>query len=357
MRIQEPLKRINYQAAIEVTIDVYFEENIEKAKTISTHYTALWEALYAFAKSGGKRIRPQMTLLAYEAFGGKGTSTMLPIAAAQELLHLSMLIHDDIIDRDYLRHGVDNIAGSYEKIYESLVQDSSERTHYAQSAALLAGDLLISGSYQLMMDTSIIPQKIIAIQKMLGESIFEVAGGELLDTEAAFRPAGEIDAETIAHFKTASYTFIGPLMTGALLAHASDADKTLLRIFADNLGIAYQFTDDIIGIFGNEEITGKSTIGDIREGKRTYIIEQFYDIASGEELTEFEKYFGQSDITREEASMVRELLRISGAKRKTEEAVDHHVENALIALAGLRIEDIHKEKLRDLVRTATKREL
>ncbi len=88
---------------------------------------------------------------------------------------------------------------------------------------------------------------------------------------------------TIAEQKTASYSFVSPLTMGAILAGASEDQRDLLKHFGTSIGIAYQLRDDIIGIFGNEEVTGKSSEGDIKEGKRTLLIDEFYKRATEEQ--------------------------------------------------------------------------
>jgi len=342
--------------ALNGLLDDFFERQTKQSQLVSPYYQDLWKEMQRLVQSGGKRLRPRMTLLAYQAFGGQEMGEALPIAAAQELLHLSMLIHDDVIDRDYVRYGVDNVAGAYQKHYEELVPDPSDRLHYANSAAILAGDLLISGAYQIMLESTAAPTKILEIQKLLGRSIFEVAGGELIDTEAAFRAAGSIHSETVALYKTASYTFISPLLIGAVLAGASADDQTMMKLFAKNLGIAFQLRDDVIGVFGNEADTGKSTIGDIREGKRTYLVEQFYKYANEDDLATFDLYFGNRSIGVEEAEIVKELLIHTGAREKTEDAIRHYEANAREALGSLGVDEDYRRQLDDLIVIATKRD-
>jgi len=356
MRDVTALESVDVTLELNAIIEDYFGRNAAKAEKISPYYGQLWQEMNRLVRSGGKRLRPKMTLLAYRAFGGTDVKAILPIAAAQELLHLSMLIHDDIIDRDYVRYGVDNIAGSYDKLYESLVSDKTDRLHYAHSAALLAGDLLISGAYQLTLESPVDPAKIIEIQKIFGRSLFEVAGGELIDTESAFRELGAIKAETVALYKTASYTFIGPLAVGALLAGASVEDRTLLRLFAKNIGIAFQLRDDIIGIFGDEQQTGKTTIGDIREGKRTYLVEQFYERATPDDIESFNRYFGDHSIVQQDAQIVKDLLIKSGALQKTEEVINAYETKARSALDGITINPELETQLEDLIRIATRRQ-
>ena len=345
------------QAAVQQineTIELFFSRNTEDAAAVSPYYEQLWQDMHRLISSGGKRLRPRMVLRAYDAFGGNLRDDVLAIAASQELLHMSLLIHDDIIDRDYIRYGVDNIAGKYFKSYYTIVEDETERLHYAQSAAILAGDLLIAGSYRLMVSSNIDANILRAVQDVHSRSIFDVAGGELIDTEAAFRPADSIDAQTVALYKTASYTFVGPLTIGAILAGASTDDVERLRVFAKSLGVAYQLRDDVIGIFGNEQTIGKPTISDIREGKHTYMVEEFYRLADNEQRSRFEQHFGDKHVTLDEAEVIRQLLQDSGALRRTEEVITEYARQAYDALSQIDVGNM--TELHELVTIVTKRD-
>lgn len=356
MQTQKSIEKLNYQLEINQTIDAFFEYNIDKAFIINGRYATLWKELHHLINSGGKRLRPQMTLLTYDIFGGTKAKNILPVAAAQELLHLGMLIHDDIIDRDFVRYGVNNIAGKYRTLYEPYVSNKKDLLHYAQTSALLAGDLLISGSYQMIMTAPILPEKIIAVQQLLGNSIFDAAGGELLDAESVFCSSDDISAETIYYYKTASYTFVGPLMTGALLADASSEDKIFLQLFAENLGIAYQLADDLLGVFGNKITTGKSSSSDLIEGKRTYLVEQFYKVAKTHDKKLFESYFSKKTMNQEEINILKELLISTQAKSMTEKAISLYVARARLAIDHISIKESSKQQLSDLIDAATKRD-
>jgi len=353
--IDPTLQKTDYTDALNQVIDDFLARQKVKAQVMSPDYQEIWEELERLIHAGGKRLRPRMSILAYRAFGGQDVPSMLPAAAAQELLHVAMLIHDDIIDRDYIRYGVDNIAGSYNKLYSELVTDDAERLHYAQGAAILAGDLLLSGSYLLMAESMVPAEKIIAIQKLLGQAVFEVVGGELLDTETAFRGMNAVSAETVARYKTASYTFILPLLVGARLTDLPSEDLSSVAEFGKNLGIAFQLRDDIIGVFGDEAATGKSTTGDIREGKRTYMVEQFFALATPDQKAMFKQYFGGASITNEQVDTVRKLLVASGALAATEEAVSFYESMARNALETLSIEPDCVDELESLITVATRR--
>lgn len=340
---------------VEALLETFFDGSIDSAHRMSPHYATLWREMKRITFAGGKRLRPRMVLLTYQAFGGDDAAAVVPVAAAQEVLHASLLMHDDIIDRDFIRYGTPNVMGGYQKIYQPLVKDAGERTHYAESAALLGGDLLISAAYQLIGQSSLPPEKVALVYQQLGETIFQVAGGELLDTESALRPVGAIPAELIAIHKTASYTFVAPLLIGATLAGITAEQKVFLRIYAENLGVAFQLQDDLLGVFGDDKQTGKSTTGDLREGKRTYMVEQFYALASDAQKATFEKSFGNDHLTDVQAEELRALLIEAGAKVRTEEIIATYEQRARKALDELLLFGGAHQQFTDLIDKAIRR--
>jgi geranylgeranyl diphosphate synthase, type II len=342
-------------ALVNETIDSFFEQSIAQATSIDPSYRQLWKNLHHLIQAGGKRLRPQMTLLAYEAFGGTDNTVVVPVAAAQELLHFCLLIHDDVIDRDYVRHGTPNIAGQYKTSYARFIPDETERNHYANSAAILGGDLMLSGAYQLIASSALTSEDKLTAQALLARSIFDVAGGELLDTEASFVPYLTGNAFKIAEYKTASYSFIAPLLTGATLAGASENQLTILRSFALSLGIAFQLVDDILGVFGVEETTGKSTSSDIREGKRTYMIEQAVTAMSDQDTAVFEHTFGNPTASAEQIESIRALLMSTGARRKNDEAIALYAKKARDILQLLSFDEKYMTQFEQLIHRVTDR--
>lgn len=342
-------------AKINQIIDTYFEQSIATAESVGISYQLLWKHLQTLFKSGGKRMRPQMTMLSYEAFGGKDTTSMLPVAAAQELLHFSLLIHDDIIDRDYVRYGVANIAGQYDILYKPFISSVSERAHYVNSAALLGGDLMLSSAHQMIMTSTLPTNDKLAAQALLNQSVFEAAGGELLDMEASFTSSSSGDALRIAHYKTASYSFVTPLLTGARIAGADMSQQEIIRTFASALGVAYQLTDDILGVFGNEDKTGKSTSSDIREGKHTFLVERCLDRLNDHERALFDASFGNSNASPAAIAQIKELFETSGAKDITEQAILEHTTKAKSALQNLNINKRHLDIFEEIIARSTNR--
>lgn len=265
------------RAEVEERLVRLCDERISQAAEVGDRYVLLWKKIKTIVLRGGKRIRPYLVMVGY----GKYSESMLSVAVAQELVHIAMLIHDDIIDQDFIRHGGKNISGEYRDAYSKYL-DRIPATHYANSAALMAGDALISESY-LQINTAQFSQNIQAqLINRLGRSIFEVIGGELLDVEAAFVNDVAFDPLKIYRYKTASYSFIGPLLSGAICAGADGDTLQMLERFAEKIGVAYQLQDDLLGVFGDEKETGKSTLSDLREGKQTLLVNFHKDLMSKE---------------------------------------------------------------------------
>ena len=345
------------QKMIEQLLKDYFDENIVHAQLIGPEYTALWHAMQTLINAGGKRLRPRLVIMAFKAFSKKPLQTILPVAAAQELLHFGLLVHDDIIDRDYVRYGIKNVSGQLNELYKKFLSDETERRHFSDSAAMLAGDLAISGAYQLIIRAGLATKQMIDAQRILGDVFFAVAGGELLDMESTFRPAGTVDTVSVALHKTSSYSFVGPIVTGAMLADADLQSIEALRVYAQNLGIAYQLTDDLLGVFGDEKRMGKSASHDIREGKYTYLIEQCMKYANSNDMSILHDLFGKHSLQDHEAENFREMLLRCGAKERTEAAVQYYRKSALDALKDAHMDGSSRKQFENLVRQATDRAL
>lgn len=335
--------------SVDEYLDKFCHTRIEEAELVYAEYARLWQAITNVLLAGGKRVRPYMTLLGYRLYSGKDDDGVFAVAIAQELLHTAMLIHDDIIDRDDMRRGQINISGAYNEHYMDAVGDITMRRHYANSAAMLAGDALISEVYALMasLDTSIDKRRR-AVNSMR-QAMFAVVGGELLDTEAAFvREAA--DPKTIALHKTAHYSFRAPLTTGAILGGASDEAVEQLGKVSDQIGLAYQWQDDLLGVFGASETTGKSTESDIREGKHTILSEQCLQLATDRDKREFVRLYGKPGVTPDEIVQVRQIMERSGARDAAGQLVEQHYNKALQLIAGLELPDeAGRQQLRQLV--------
>jgi geranylgeranyl diphosphate synthase type II len=310
------------------SIDPVFADLVHDMKTFLTH--------------GGKRLRAYFMYLAYVGFGGKDEEAIVPIAAALELLHGFLLIHDDVIDMDTVRYGMPNITGMYEHKLSVLPHDRAR--HIAESAAILAGDVAHIMSSQLVMNSSFSDAVKVAVSRCIFEATMRVAGGEHLDVMVSVDPQlAHITEERLLSMyynKTASYTFELPLRVGALLAReamhgaayetsheavqdtAHQADIVNIQKFARAIGIAYQITDDILGVFGDAVETGKSNDSDIREGKRTLLYAKAMNVLPEDIRARFASLYGKAHATAEEIAEVRMILEQRGVRAEAQALVE-----------------------------------
>lgn len=314
-------------------------KRIKEAAVIHETYEVLWNETTRIVMNGGKRLRPYLVMIG----AGKYDASVIPIAAAQELLHVSMLAHDDVIDQDNVRRGEPNINGSYVERYTPYLKPLLAQ-HYAHSAGILAGDLLLSEAYHCIMSSEAPSDLKSKLSETLYASIFSVVGGELMDVEAAFMRDMSFDPIMVSRYKTASYSCIGPLVSGAQWAGASDEIIEKLAEFGMYAGIAFQLQDDLLGVFGDETKTGKSSLTDLREAKATYLIQLYTKTLPEEGLNAFHNVFGNADATDEELMALKSAIAETTAVKDTEARIHEYFEKST-AIAMSMQDDFRKNEL------------
>lgn len=320
--------------ATKQAVDAYIVDRIHdrvaQATVVYPRYERLWREIARIYQAGGKRMRPYLTVVGYGALD----AAIIPVAAVQELLHVAMLVHDDIIDRDVVRHSQPTVNGAYEADYAPLLPPQ-QTTHYANSVALLAGDALLSEAYHLVQSAPFSSSVIRQLSERLSQSVFEVIGGELIDVEAGFIMTEQFDPMTIYRYKTASYSLVGPLVSGALCAEVDETTRGILQEFGTQCGIAFQLQDDLIGMFGDEATTGKSADTDVREGKRTVLIAEHQTMMNDEQAARFAQWFGMRDAPGQVLRQLKVDIEASGARQKTEATAQQYFAQARATLAKL----------------------
>jgi geranylgeranyl diphosphate synthase type I len=225
----------------------------------------------------GKRLRPQFAHWGWVAAGGDPTSTQPGnIGAAIELLHIFALLHDDVIDGAEERRGWLTTHIRMAKLHSE--ENWAGNAHrFGEGAAILFGDIAYVISDSLM--NSLSP----AARELWHDLRLEMNMGQYLDTlVSARREIGLESAELVSRYKTAKYTIERPLHIGAVAANRENGFNLLPMFTAYGLplGEAFQMRDDILGGFGNRELTGKPVGGDFIEGKRTPLLARAYAAAS-----------------------------------------------------------------------------
>lgn len=226
--------------------------------------------LRSLTERGGKRLRGVLLAAAYEACGGTERSAISAALVSFELLQTYLLVHDDWMDRDDVRRGGPTL-------HAALTAAGFED---ADAFAVLAGDLAAALSLEALASCRVPEARIAAAARVMGKLQRDVVLGQMLDVRAAAqRGVADLRAaiDEIYTLKTASYTVTGPFAIGAVLAGAPQARVDALVAASRPLGVMFQLRDDVLGVFGDEGVTGKSASNDLRHGKFTALIVEAAD--------------------------------------------------------------------------------
>jgi len=254
---------------------------------------------------GGKCLRAYLVNLFCRLFGG----TPVPKAEiAFELFESAVLMHDDIIDRGRERRGAPSA-------YVALGDD-----HIGKSRAICLGDAGLLTATAIIDEDGFPP----AVRRFIRGIFLRTISGELMDVDVAEKRE-VCDNEVIAAYieKTATYTILGPVTCGAMLATDPDEKtKNLLRAFALDCGVAFQIKDDLLGIYGDKNETGKNVDSDIAEGKKTLLVSHF-DRVSDKNLKEsFYAVYGKGRPEEKNVRFICEALEHSGSKEYAEKQMN-----------------------------------
>jgi len=252
----------------------------------------LYSAASHLIVSGGKRLRPYMVMKSCEMLGGK-TRNAISAASAIEMVHNFTLVHDDIMDNDEMRHGVTTV-----------------HKKFGMPIAILAGDVLFSKAYQVVSSTNLPNNSVAKMVSRLAKSCVDVCEGQLLDIRMAKSEKTPSQSQYIKMIekKTAALFEVSCAM-GAICANARQKDVSNLSRFGKSLGIAFQITDDLIGVLGNPTVTKKPVGNDLREGKKSLPILLAINRASGENKEIILKAFGNSFATQEDLEKALKVMR------------------------------------------------
>ncbi len=327
-------------------------EVVENLCTDNIRPKELQKGTLEYFNRGGKRLRPAILMLASGALGGKEAETAsVSAACAVELFHTFTLIHDDIIDNDPTRRGGKSIHVLVSDMFESIEKNKQNRDEYGRDIAILAGDMLHALSVTLMLNTAqnprFSPKTVLKITNLMeSECLAAVLDGEALDTRAglistASLPfsAGTFNETLEIMEKKTGMLFSFAARAGAMLGLDTDDELTPEVVsvgeFAKLCGIAFQLQDDILGITADEKKLGKPVGSDIREGKRTVILQEAYRAANKSEKNIIESVVGNKSATAEEIQKVKETFMSTGALDYASHLAKEYIEKALKALDTL----------------------
>ncbi|MER7519214.1 polyprenyl synthetase family protein [Streptomyces sp. NPDC126499] len=280
------------------------------------------------AVADGKRLRAAFCYWGWRGGGQPDSDALVRAAASMELVHAAAVVHDDLIDDSPLRHG----RPTAHRALRAAVPRHPRAAGAARSLAMLVGDLLMSLAGQLFV-TSGLPAAYLGRARPLWASLArELVAGECLEilhTGAAPDTAASLK---VIRYKTAKYTVEQPLLIGGALAGAPARLGEGYSAYGLPLGEAFQLRDDLLGLFGDPERTGKATGDDLRGHRPTALLAETWRVADAARRERLRALLADGEGGAEE---VRALMRSLKAPERVEGMIAARVEEALRALDEL----------------------
>jgi geranylgeranyl diphosphate synthase, type I len=370
--VEVTLERVNEQSGIdgavhrhvEAVLRHYLAQRRADLPELAQTFAAAVDTLSDFALRGGKRIRPTFAWWGWRAAGGEGSGpraeAVLTAVSALELIQACALVHDDLMDASELRRGRPTVHVRFTEAHRAGAW-RGQPEQFGMAAAILLGDLALAWADDMFASAPLSDDMRRASHEPWLGMRAEMFAGQYLDVLAqAEGDESEERALGVARLKTAAYTVERPMHLGVALAGAGEDTITSVRGFGTDIGVAFQLRDDLLGVYGDTELTGKPAGDDLREGKRTLLVSlglRYADEAGRHADADLlRKALGDQDLTQATIDQVRELLVEVGAVDELERRIERLTTSALAALDAAGLTEPGRTRLADLAIAATRRD-
>jgi geranylgeranyl diphosphate synthase type I len=321
------------------------------------------EAAAAFLLDAGKRLRPAFAYWGWRGAGGEDGADgdeIITAVSCLELLHACALVHDDVMDASDTRRGHPSVHRKFASLHRANGW-SGDPDAFGRAAAILLGDLYLVWADAMLSGSGLAAEVLLRAHPVYDEMRVELMAGEYLDVLAkavggTARSAGDIDrALRVARYKSGKYTIERPLHLGAALAGAGAQVFEAYSAYGLPLGEAFQLRDDILGVFGDPEVTGKPAGDDLREGKRTALIAHAGAAATPMQAQVLAQHFGDPHLDAAGVAALRTVIVDTGALSAVERLIDDKTAQAVADLRGAPLTADAVQVLSDLATVATSR--
>jgi len=296
---------------IETELKIYIR-SVGRLYSLNKISPVLFNNIKDFLCRKGKRIRPTLFVVGYLGFAKKAAPGLYRSAISIELLHDFMLVHDDIIDKSDTRRGKPSMhamLNEYLAGYKNLKISGQDLT-------IVIGDVMFAMALDAFLSIKEdMQRKEKALKKLIEAALFTGSGEfiELIYGVNNIKDLTMSDIHKVYDLKTANYTFSAPLTIGATLAGAKREQIDKLFQYGIALGRAFQIKDDILGLFSEEAETGKSSLSDLREAKKTILIWYAYKKSKQKNKSLIKKIFEKRNAGKNDLLKMRKIVLDSGA--------------------------------------------
>lgn len=291
---------------------------------------------------GGKRLRAAFAYLGWVGHTGGAQeadpAAVLRAGVGLEFFQMAALVHDDVIDGSQTRRGMPAAHHQFAEQHGAR-QMMHDEGRFGQAGAILLGDLMmVLATHELAEAAAMLPaEPASTTRRIVTDMMSEVTLGQYLDIYAqsapwSAQPAEDVErAHRVVVSKSARYSVEHPLLLGAAIAGADGEQLATTRAIGLPIGEAFQLRDDVLGIFGDPEVTGKPSGDDLREGKRTLLITTALAATDPARAEQIRAVLG-SAVSDDDVAMVREILTDTGALAQVEQMITDRSEQALAAI-------------------------
>lgn len=296
----------------------------------------LYEPIEYTLAAGGKRVRPQLAMIASQLFGGKDEEA-LPAALALEVFHNFTLLHDDVMDKADVRRGRPTV-----------------HVKWNENTAILSGDQMLIEAYKLL--SGVPADKLPKVLQLFNKMATEICEGQQYDVDFESQEQVTIDEYLkMIRLKT-SVLLANALQTGAYIAGADEQAQEALYQFGINIGLAFQIQDDILDVWGDPKTFGKAVGGDISCNKKTFVyLEAMRRGSERREGERLEEWYSQVlEDNTEKIAAVKEIFEQLDVRAACEKVVEDYTQKALALLDQLP-QNAATEQLRQLANKLTTR--
>ncbi|MCF7908288.1 MAG: polyprenyl synthetase family protein [Candidatus Omnitrophica bacterium] len=321
-----------------------FATDIDKTYSLSKISPLLFKSIKDFILRKGKRIRPILFVVGYSGFSKKLPAGLYRSALAIELMHDFMLVHDDIIDKSDTRRG----KPSMHKLLDKYLKNYKKVKFSGQDLSIVIGDVMYAIAIKAFLAIREDPERKEKALKKFIEAAIYTGSGEFIELLGGIDSIEKITKDNIYRiydYKTACYTFSTPLASGAILAGAPKKEIDKLFKFGIFLGRAFQIRDDILGMFGDEQKIGKSTLSDLQESKKTLLIWQAYQNSSKAVRMSIKRLLAKSKVSQNDLVKVRRIITESGALDYAEREINSLVKRSQALINSSSISGNYKDFL------------
>jgi geranylgeranyl diphosphate synthase type I len=358
--IRSPLDAARLRPRVQETIDDVLARQGQLLASVSSDMEPLVSALHDLL-AGGKRLRPAFAYWGWRGAAGtveEGSGAEPAVVQAVtglEFLQACALIHDDVMDGSDTRRGLPAAHRRFAGLHRGEQWLGSPES-FGVGAAILLGDLCLSWADEVLLTADLDRDALQRAKRIYDEMRSELMAGQYLDLLEQACGGGSVDrALQVVRYKSAKYTIERPLHIGAALADAPDEIFTAYSGYGLPLGEAFQLRDDVLGVFGDPEQTGKPAGDDLREGKRTVLVALAHERADDAQRGHLRTLLGDPGLDASGITTLRTIIEDTGALASTEQMIDELLQKSLASLEGVGIAQDAQQVLTGLAYAATRR--